>query len=179
MQLLFDIIYFVGQFYITLVVLRFILQLSRADFYNPISQFIVKATNPLLLPLRPLVPGYRGIDFASLVLAIALQYLLEILLRAAHFDVVMQNLLMLLGIALLALLHAVIQLYTWALILVVVISWVSPGSHHPGAQILMQITEPLLKPIRQIIPATGGLDLSPMALMLILFIIGRVISGVY
>jgi YggT family protein len=179
MQLAFDIIYILGQFYITLVALRFILQVSRADFYNPISQFIVKATNPLLIPLRRLIPGYRGIDFASLVLAIALQYLLEMLIRSAHFNVVMQNLFPLLGIALMALLQSVIQLYTWALILVVIISWVAPGSYHPGALLLNQITEPLLRPIRQVIPATGGLDLSPMVLMLLLFIMGRVVSGVY
>ena len=179
MQLALDIIYFLGQFYITLVILRFILQISRADFYNPISQFIVKATNPLLIPLRHLVPGMGGLDFASLVLAVVLQYLLEMLIRSHQIDIVMQNLLPLLGIALMALLQSVIQLYTWALILVVIISWVAPGSYHPGAQLLAQITEPLLRPIRQVIPATGGLDLSPMVLMLLLFILGRVIAGAY
>ena len=179
MRLAFDIIYILGQFYITLVILRFILQVSRADFYNPISQFIVKATNPLLIPLRRLIPGFRGIDFASLVLAVILQFLLEMLIRSNQFDVVMQNLVPLLGIALMALLQSIIQLYTWALILVVIISWVAPGSYHPGAQLLAQITEPLLRPIRQFMPATGGLDLSPMVLMLLLFIIGRVIAGAY
>jgi len=179
MQLAFDIIYFLGQFYITLVLLRFILQVSRADFYNPISQFIVKATNPFLIPLRKIIPGFKGIDFASLVLAVALQFLLEMVVRSANFDVVIANLGPLLGIALIALLHSLIQLYTWALILVVIISWVAPGSYHPGAQLLAQITEPLLSPIRQLMPATGGLDLSPMVLMLLLFIVGRVIAGAY
>ena len=179
MQLAFEVIYILGQFYITLVLLRFILQVSRADFYNPISQFIVKATNPLLIPLRRIIPGFRGIDFASLVLAIALQFVLLMILSSASFEAVSQNLMFLLGESLMALLRSLIQLYTWALILVVIISWVAPGSYHPGAQLLAQITDPLLRPIRQIMPATGGLDLSPMVLMLLLFILGRVISGAY
>ncbi len=179
MQILLDVVYFIGQFYITIVLLRFILQVSRADFYNPISQFIVKATNPLLIPLRRIVPGWQRLDFASLILALLLQFVLESLVNMIPISAFGQYFAPLFGITLLSLLNAVIQLYTWALILVVIISWVAPGSYHPGAQLLMQITEPLLKPIRQIMPATGGLDLSPMILLLILFVIGRALAGAY
>ena len=69
-----------GNLYLLVVLLRFLLQLVRADFYNPISQFIVRATKPLLMPLRRIIPGYGGLDFASLVLALAIQLVLMVLI---------------------------------------------------------------------------------------------------
>lgn len=179
MLLFMDLVNIVGSLYITLVLLRFILQICRADFYNPISQFIVKATNPLLIPLRRIIPSYRGFDSASLVLALVLQILLVLVVYQVAFTHWGQALPQVVGLALLGLLQSLVQLYTWSLILVVIISWVAPGSYHPGAQLLHQITEPLLAPIRRMLPATGGLDLSPMVLMLLLFIIGGLLSGRY
>lgn len=179
MLLLLDLLKILGSVYITFVLLRFILQVCRADFYNPISQFIVKATNPLLIPLRRIIPSVRSIDTASLVLALLLQILLVLALSQIPLASWGTAFPQVIGFALLELLNAVVQLYTWSLILVVIISWVAPGSYHPGAQLLHQITEPLLAPIRRILPSTGGLDLSPMVLMLLLFVIGGLLSGRY
>lgn len=179
MQLIADVLNILGSFYITVVLLRFILQVCRADFYNPISQFVVKATNPLLIPLRRIIPSVRGLDTASLVLAFVLQFILLLLINREPFDHVVSLAGQVAAFSLLGLLNLVVQLYTWSLILVVIISWVAPGSYHPGAQLLHQITEPLLAPIRRLLPPVGGLDLSPMVLMLILFVIGGVLSGRY
>ncbi|MBK8970822.1 MAG: YggT family protein [Hahellaceae bacterium] len=179
MQLLLDLVQIIGSLYITLVLLRFILQVCRADFYNPISQFIVKATNPLLIPLRRVIPSIRGLDSASLVLALLLQIILVLVINQIPLGHLGEIFGQVLAAALIQLLNAVVQLYTWALIIIVIISWVAPGSYHPGAQLLAQITEPLLAPIRRILPPMGGLDLSPMVLMLVLFVIGGALSGRY
>ena len=179
MQILLDIIRIIGEVYITIVLLRFILQVARADFYNPISQFITKATNPLLFPLRRVIPGWKGLDFASLILALVLQFLLECVTRTVPLDHIIPLSGQLLAISLIALISSAIQLYTFALFIIVIISWIAPGSYHPGAMLLHQITEPLLKPIRSVLPATGGLDFSPMVLLLILFVLGRVVTGAY
>ncbi len=179
MQLILDLVHIVGRLYITLVLLRFILQVCRADFYNPISQFVVKATNPLLIPLRRVIPSIRGLDTASLLLALLLQFALVLVVNQIPFGHLGTLFGQVLAAALLELLNAVVQLYTWALIIVVIISWVSPGSYHPGAQLLHQITEPALAPIRRLLPPIGGLDLSPMVLMLLLFLISGALSGRY
>lgn len=179
MLLLMDLVQIIGSLYITIVLLRFILQICRADFYNPISQFIVKATNPLLIPLRRVIPSVKGVDTASLVLALILQALLVMVLSQLPLESLAGAWAQILGLSLLELLRSFIQLYTWSLILVVIISWVAPGSYHPGAQLLYQITEPVLAPIRRLMPQTGGLDLSPMILMLILFILNGLLSGRY
>ncbi len=72
-DILITILLIASTFYMTIVLLRFLLQLARADFYNPISQFVVKATNPPLRPLRRFIPGWGGVDGASLVLAVIIQ----------------------------------------------------------------------------------------------------------
>lgn len=179
MQLLLDLVQIIGSLYITLVLLRFILQVCRADFYNPISQFIVKATNPLLIPLRRVIPSVRGLDSASLVLALVLQIVLVLVINQIPLGHIGEIFGQVLAAALIQLIKAVVQLYTWALIIIVIISWVAPGSYHPGAQLLAQITEPLLAPIRRVLPPMGGLDLSPMVLMLLLFVISGALSGRY
>ncbi len=177
MQILLDLIRIIGEVYITIVLLRFILQVSRADFYNPISQFIIKATNPLLLPLRRIIPGWKGLDFASLILALLLQIVLVCVTNLLPLDHILPQFGKILAIALIGLIGSAIQFYTFAIFIIVIISWVAPGSHHPGSMLLHQITEPLLRPIRNLIPSTGGLDFSPMILLLILFVLGRIVSG--
>ena len=109
-----------GQLYLLIALLRFVLQLVRADFYNPLCQFTVKVTQPLLAPLRRVIPSVAGIDLAGLVFVVLLQ-----------------------------------------LLLMVILSWVAPGSQNPGAQLTRQICEPMLAPIRNLLPSLGGLDLSP------------------
>ena len=150
-----------GSLYLLIVLLRFILQLVRADFYNPLSQFVVRATQPLVRPLRRLIPGLAGLDLASLILAIVVQLLLMALtlLLMGLFEAALLP--QLLVWALIGVTSLLIKLFFYALIASVILSWVAPHSHNPGAQLVGQICEPLLAPIRRLLPSLGGLDLSP------------------
>lgn len=149
-----------GSFYLLIVLLRFVLQLVRADFYNPLSQFIVRATSPLLMPLRRIIPGFGGFDLASLVLAILVQLAL-MMVTLAILGFGFGNLLQLLVWSLIGVTSLFLKIFFFALIVSVILSWVAPGSHNPAAQLVQQICEPLLAPIRRFLPNLGGLDISP------------------
>ena len=171
-KILLTILSIASSFYMTLVLLRFLLQLARADFYNPISQFVVKVTNPPLRVVRKLVPGWGGIDGAAIVLAIliqALTFTLVLLLEDA--SAALFNPAWLLSWSVLNVAGLVATLYFWAVIAVVVISWIAPGSSHPAIQLVAQITEPVMRPVRKVVPSLGGLDLSPIIVFLILQVI--------
>lgn len=142
-----------GGLYIMAVLLRFLLQLVKADFYNPISQAIVKVTSPLLNPLRKVIPGMGGLDLAALVLALLLQILLVYVLfmvqglatAAIPFPQV-------LIISLKELAGEILNIYMFSLIIIAIASWVAPGSYNPGLLLLHQLTEPLSSRIRRVIP---------------------------
>ena len=142
------------------MLLRFLLQLVRADFYNPLSQFIVRATKPLLMPLRRLIPGYGGLDFASLVLGIAIQLVMLILIILL-MGYALPNILLLVSWAAIGVLALFVKIFFFALIISVILSWVAQGSYNPAVILINQLCEPILAPIRKILPALGGLDLSP------------------
>ncbi|WP_172148716.1 MULTISPECIES: YggT family protein [Pseudomonas] len=164
----------IGSLYLLIVLLRFILQLVRADFYNPLSQFIVRATHPLLKPLRKVIPSLAGLDLASLVLAILVQLVLMalvLLLMGYGLD----NPLQLLIWSIIGVTALFIKVFFFALIISVILSWVAQGSHNPAAELINQICEPLLAPIRRILPSLGGLDLSPIVAFLILNLIDMLV----
>lgn len=149
-----------GSMYLFIVLLRFLLQLSRADFYNPLSQFAIKATNPVLIPIRRAVPGVFGIDLASVVLALLVHYVV-IQLSALIMGVGLINPLTILLWASVGLLALTANLFFWGLLIMVVCSWVAPQSNHPALSLLRQLVEPIMAPIRRIIPDMGGMDISP------------------
>jgi YggT family protein len=156
----------IGSLYLLIVLLRFILQLVRADFYNPLSQFIVRATHPLLKPLRKIIPSFAGLDLASLVLAILVQLvLMALVLMLMGYG--LDNPLQLLVWSIIGVTALFIKVFFFALIISVILSWVAQGSHNPAAELINQICEPLLAPIRRILPSLGGLDLSPIVAYLI------------
>ncbi len=149
--------------YILAVMLRFLLQLVRADFYNPVSQFIVKITTPVLRPIRRIIPGLGGIDFASLLLMWLLQGIeLLLIIWIAALPVTP---LMAFGLAIPELLDLAINVFLFAILIQVILSWVNPGGYNPAIGLLHAITDPLLRPARRLIPPMGGLDLSPMVVM--------------
>ena len=152
-----------GSMYLLIVLLRFVLQWLRADFFNPVSQFVVRATQPLLKPLRRLIPSFGGFDLASLVLALLLQTLLSALMLtlSGAGGLVVSLLPMLLLWSLIAVLALFAKIFFFALVASVILSWVAQGSHNPGVLLVNQLCEPLLSPIRRILPNLGGLDLSP------------------
>ena len=150
--------------YLIVVLLCFLLQLMRADFYNPISQFIVKATAPLLKPLRAIIPGFGGLDVSSLVLAWlvkTLELFLILLISGKGIMLLYPVLLAIPGI-----LETVINIFLFSILVMVILSWLSPGGYNPAVALLYSLTDPLLRPARKIIPAFGGLDLSPMIAMI-------------
>lgn len=159
-----------GTLYISLVLLRFLAQLVRADYYNPVSKALVKYTNPLLVPLRKLIPGLFGIDVAALILAIILQAaLLQAVLLIASYG--LANPLSLVSWAVISLLGLVISFYYWGTIIMIIASWVAPNSYNPALNLLQQILAPVMAPFRKIIPPLGMLDLSPMIFLMTLQII--------
>lgn len=158
-----------GGLYIMAVLIRFLLQLVRADFYNPISQAIVKATSPLLNPIRKIIPGYGGVDMASLVLALILQIvLLYVLLLIGGFSLATIPFPSVLISSLIKLCIEFLNIYMFSLIIIAIASWVAPNSYNPGLMLLLQITEPLTSRIRKVIPPLGGLDFSLMVLVIII-----------
>ena len=157
-----------GSLYLLIVLLRFILQLVRADFYNPLSQFVVRATQPLLKPLRRLIPGLAGLDIASLVLAIGVQLLLMIVTLLLMGIDVGGHLAQLLVWSLIGVTSLFLKVFFFALIISVILSWVAPGSTSPGAELVNQITEPALAPFRRFLPSMGGLDISPILAFMVI-----------
>ena len=166
-----------GQLYLLVALLRFILQLVRADFYNPLCQFTVKATQPLLAPLRRIIPSVAGIDLAGLVLVLGLQFLLIVVLLSLTSFPVMQLLPQILIWTLIIVAGLVLKIFFFALIVSVILSWIAPGSHNPGAQLTQQICEPLLAPIRNLLPNLGGLDISPIFAFIAINLLERFVIG--
>ncbi len=156
-----------GSLYLMLILLRFVLQLVRANFYNPLSQFIVKATQPLLKPLRRIIPSIFGLDMSSLVLAIIVQMILIALTLLLMFGTTGDPLHLLLW-SIISVTALFLKIFFFALIISVILSWVAPGSHNPGAELVNQICEPALAPFRRIVPNLGGLDISPILAFLVL-----------
>ncbi|MDN5515224.1 MAG: YggT family protein [Pseudomonas sp.] len=171
------IIQTLGSLYLLIVLLRFILQLVRADFYNPLSQFIVKATQPLVTPLRRIIPGFAGLDLASLVLAIVVQLLLMIVTLTLMGYNVGGFILQLLVWSMIGVTSLFLKVFFFALIISVILSWVAPGSYNPGAQLVNQICEPLLAPFRKLLPNLGGLDISPIFAFITINLIDRFVIG--
>ncbi|QYJ79799.1 YggT family protein [Shewanella acanthi] len=153
----------VFDLYLMVVILRIWLQLARADFYNPFSQFIVKATHPVIAPMRRILPAMGRFDTASFVLALLVVMAKVILLSViagGNFN---------LGIFLLFALISVVKqagvLLFWMLIIRAILSWFNQG-YNPIVMIMGQLTEPILAPVRRILPPMGGLDLSVMLVLI-------------
>ncbi len=153
--------------YIIAVALRFLLQWVRADFHNPISQFLVTVTNPPLRPLRRVIPGIAGKDLSSLVLMIllkAVQISILSLILSGRFPAPLGLLVISLG----EIIKLIIWIFIIAIFIQVILSWVNPGAYNPATVLIHRLTEPLLAPARRLIPPIGGLDLSPIAVLIFL-----------
>jgi len=152
--------------------LRVILQFARADFRNPIAQFVVRVTNPLVLPLRRVVPPIGRVDLASIVALLAV-HIAVFSIQLWMISPVFPPAPALLLLALEALIQSVLKFYLVALILYAVLSWVAPGTYSPTSSILDSICEPILRPVRNILPSIGGLDLS---VLVVLILIGALLQ---
>jgi YggT family protein len=168
--------------YIITFVLRLILQWVRADFSNPLTQFVLKVTNPLVMPLRRMIPPVRGLDTATLLVLLVLEMVVTLglikLTCVGNPDVIQLVLLTVLRLA-----YLILRIYLFIILIYVLLSWISPGGYHPVANLLSTIAEPVLRPFRNLIPSIGGIDLSPLFALIaiqaltMLLPIGPVIAG--
>jgi YggT family protein len=166
--------------YILLVLLRFLLQMLRADFYNPVSQFIVRLTTPPLRLLRRVIPSVAGQDSAAIVLCLVVIYAKFMLMRllsipAVHIGGVMAPIgsvsyggLFVFCIA--DLIALTFTIFLVAVIIQVILSWVSPGHYNPVIGLVNKLAEPVLRPLRRLLPSMGGIDLSPLIASLLLLV---------
>jgi len=155
--------------YIGAVILRMLLGYAGANFYNPLSQFLVKVTNPVLVPLRRFIPSIGKIDTAAVVLALGLTVIKTILLLLIGYGDF--SLVAALIYSIIDLIKVVIWVYIISLIIQAVMSWVGSAHGNPVAPLIQSLTDPLLRPIRRVVPTIGALDLSPMVALLLLNIL--------
>jgi len=165
-----------ANLYLYIVIARFVLQMVRADFYNPVSQFIVKATSPLLVPMRKIIPGIGGVDVASIVL-LYLLVVVKLVIMGLLFNLPQ---LVSSAVALYALMNCaslIINFFMFVIFIMIILSWLAmAGGYHPIADIIRQMAEPLLGPARKIIPPIGMFDISPMVVLLLLYFI-KIVFG--
>lgn len=157
--------------YIAIVLLRFLLQYVGADFYNPISQFIVKATQKPVIIARRVIPSFRGIDVASLALVvllivIKLSILLVLIGKQASISVLFIE-------SLYNLIQLTFDIFIFALFVQAILSWINPDPYSPVSVLLHSLTRPILTPIKKHLPVMGGLDLSTIVALIGLMFIKR------
>jgi YggT family protein len=177
-ELLLDMIRLVFEIYIFLVMLRLILQMTRSDFYNPLSQAIVKITNPPLLPLRRVIPGLWGIDLASVVLMLSLkviEYLLIVFLVGKQAPLA--------GLFILAaaeLARLAIYIFLGAIFIGIIVSWINPHAayQNPAAALAQSVSNPLLRPARRLLPPISGFDFSPILVIFLLMAVLKIIDRI-
>ena len=159
-----------GGMFVLAVLLRFMLQIARADFYNPFTQAIVKVTDPGVRLFRRFIPGYKGMDFASLVLALLAQCIATALL-IIFSGFAIPSIGLVISWSSVGLLSFIMNIYFWSMIISIISSFIAPFSTHPGLVLVRQLTEPIMEPFRRLLPSMGGLDFSPIFVFLTLQII--------
>ena len=168
---------FVFNIYLMVVLLRLWLQFARADFYNPFSQFVVKATQPIVAPIRRILPSIGRLDTATFVLALIVAGLkivtLNIVLGGSGL-----NIMSVVILSFVIVIKEILTLVMYVLILRAIMSWVSQGNN-PMELVLSQLTEPMLAPIRKRMPEMGGLDLSMMVVIVLLLFIQKLLGDLF
>jgi YggT family protein len=155
-----------------------VLPFLRADFRNPIAQGILKITSPLVIPIRRVIPSIGRLDTATFLLAYAIQFLAVWLTFTIQGGAAPTSILGFLAfVSLTKLIVLTINLFVYAIIINIVISWIAPGRYNPIAAIVATISEPVLRPFRRIIPPIGGFDISPIFAIIALTALTYVIGG--
>lgn len=155
-----------SSLYILAILLRFLLQWNRADFYNPLSQFLVRITHPPLKVMRRVVPAIGRIDTSSLILALALQMLAN--LAILLINGAMPNFAALALLAFADLLKITLDIFVYAIFANALLSWFAPGGYNAASSMLYSLTEPVLRICRRFVPDIGGIDLSPLVALVLL-----------
>ncbi|KAE8438369.1 MULTISPECIES: YggT family protein [Halomonadaceae] len=163
--------------YLFLLMLRFLLQASRADYYNPLSQSVVKITQPVVGLFQGFLGPVAGrFDLATL----AAGFVLKVVSMVAIFMVIGVGMppiagLLIAGVAALA--NAILKIYFFAMIVMIILSWVAPNASHPGALLVMQLVEPIMAPVRKVIPPLGMIDLSPIVVFIAINLVDGIVVG--
>lgn len=163
--------------YLFLLMLRFLLQASRADYYNPLSQSVVKITQPVVGLFQGFLGPVAGrFDLATL----AAGFVLKVVSMIAIFMVIGVGMppiagLVIAGVAALA--NAILKIYFFAMIVMIILSWVAPNASHPGALLVMQLVEPIMAPVRKVIPPLGMIDLSPIVVFIAINLVDGLVVG--
>ncbi|MFQ5470586.1 MAG: YggT family protein [Gammaproteobacteria bacterium] len=165
----------VSGFFLLLVMLRLLLQLTRADFYNPISQFIVKITNWAVVPLRRVIPSFRTLDMSSIVLLLIIQILTLYLITLTRGIGISIAPLVVISVA--ELVSLLLNVYLITIIAQAILSWVGPGTANPLTSLLYSLNEPVMRPARRIIPPISGIDLSPIVVLIVLQLLKILVVG--
>lgn len=165
------------ELYTAILMLRFLLQQVGADFYNPISQFIVKLTSPIVLPARKLIPGFRGLDLATLLLVLLLIVIKVIALTS--FRGLPLNIISVFIVSVQELILLLINVFMFAIFVQAILSWVNPDPYHPVAGLLRSLTAPVLRPFQQIIKPVSGFDLSPLVALIALMFAKSIVLYVF
>lgn len=153
--------------YVLVFVLRLLMQWTRVDTRNPFVQFILRVTNPLVMPLRRLLPPIGRLDSATLMALLGLQMLgTAVLVQVGCIG--RPSVVPILLITVLGIVRLILTVYFWTIIIYAVLSWVSPGGYNPGAALVSSLAEPLLRPVQRVIPLIGGIDLSPIFVLIAL-----------
>lgn len=156
--------------YLIVMLLRFLLHAVKADFYNPVSQFVVKATNPALAPLRRLLPPVGRFDLAALLESVILQALGIVVILLLN-GVSLPNITLIFAWSVVGVLGLLVNIYFFALLAMIILSWVAGGSRHPAILLIYQITEPVMAPVRRLLPPMGGIDFSPILLFVLINVV--------
>jgi YggT family protein len=159
----------VGGLLLLAILLRFLLQLVKADFYNPVSQAVVKLTAPILTPLRKVIPGFLGIDFAALLLALLVNTIATSLMflgAGESMAAIIGSIGNIIAWSLIGVLGFILNIYFWGLIISIIASWIAPFSGNPILLLLHQLLEPIQARVQRVIPPMGGLDFSPIFVFL-------------
>jgi YggT family protein len=161
--------------YIFILLIRFILAWVRADYYNPLSQFFIKLTQPLVGPLRRVVPNYKNFELATLVLVVIfelIKYSVSFYLKNINFNI---STLMLLTLA--DMLGTFFNIFFYAILIQAISSWFQQG-YSPMTELLNKITAPIMRPLHRVIPPIGGIDVSPVAAMILLQFLNILVVGI-
>ena len=159
--------------YFLLIMVRFLMQVSRVDFYNPLCQGIIKVTDPAIKPLKKALPSVRGVDFATLTVAFLVQLLAIVLIMLVYGQPLIAPIYI--AWVLIGMVSIILDIYFFALLIMVIASWISPYSGHPALSLVQQLTEPVCAPARKLLPPMGGLDFS----MILVFVFISLIDNFF
>ena len=165
---------FVGL-YILLLLLRLFVPFMAASYQNPLLQGILKATSPVVVPLRRLLPPIGRVDTATLVVAYGFQYAL-VFAKYALFGR-FPGIAILAVTALFALATQVLRLFLFAIFIRVILSWISPGSYNPATALISGLTDPIMRPFQRLVPPLGGFDISPIFAIAALYVMMILLGG--